>query len=351
LLPADDRISIVESAEFNKAAEERSQILQSFEWGQVKGAFGWEPVRLVINGGASLQILKRKLPFINKCFFYVPRGPLLDFSDEKQADDFLSAVKKEAKKHGALFLRMDPEVRENDQEALPLIKKKGFIKAKKEIQPRSTFILDLTQDLEKIKAGFESKFRYNIHVAEKHGITVRERHDEEALKEFYDIYKETCSRQNFIIHPYAYYKKILDEIILKGMGALFNAYHEGRAVASVVIFNFGSRAWYMYGASSGAYRSLMPNNLIHWEVIKWAKEKGLKEYDLWGIPSNPSEKHPLWGVYRFKKGMGGKLVRFIGSYDLPFNKMSYLLFDKLIILFQNAVRLLKKGTISDSLSE
>lgn len=337
--------------EFDRIAVSHSQILQSWAWGDVKGSFGWEAVRLIFGSFSSALVLKRKLPFINKCFFYVPRGPLVDFSDKAQVEAFACAVKKEAKMHGALFLRMDPEIRENDLETLSLLKQRGFIKAKKEIQPRSTFILDLTQEIEKIKSGFESKFRYNIHVAEKHGIVVKRRDDEEALKEFYDIYKETCSRQAFIIHPLAYYKKIMEEIILKGNGAFFNAYHEGRAIASVVIFTFGKRAWYMYGASANAYRNMMPNNLIHWEVIKWAKEKDLKEYDLWGIPSNPGEKHPLWGVYRFKKGMGGDLVKFIGSYDLPFNRAFYALFDRLIIFYQNAVRLIKKGSMSDSLGE
>ena len=94
----------------------------------------------------------------------------------------------------------------------------------------------------------------------------------------------------------------------------------------------------------------MPNNLIHWEIIKWAKEKGLKEYDLWGIPADPKEGHPLWGVYRFKKGFNAELKNFIGAYDLAYNKMLYFFFDKVIELYQNTIRFIKKGTIKDSLS-
>ncbi len=328
-----------------------NQILQSDEWAQVKAGFGWQPVKLRLNDGTAVMMLKRKLPLVKKCFFYVPRGPLIDFDSPGPVKDFVNAAGKAAKEHGALFLRMDPEVPEDDARALGILKSEGFIKAKKEVQPRSTFILDIALDLEHIKAGFESKFRYNIHVAEKHGISVRQGTDEGSIEEFYRIYEETCSRQNFIIHPVSYYKRIRSLIIDKGLGRVFTAYDGCMPVASVIIFNYGKRIWYMYGASLSSHRKMMPNNLLHWEVIKWAKGKGFCEYDLWGIPSNPKEGHPLWGVYRFKKGFNARLKKFIGSFDLPFDPLFYRLFDKAIILYQNTVRLIKKGTISDSLSE
>lgn len=337
--------------EWDERASKYAQVLQTFEWGQVKASSGWEALRVGFRSGGAASILKRKLPYINKCFFYVPRGPMIDFSDAEQVKGFVSSVKELAKEHGALFLRMDPEVPEDDRTVLELLKAQGFIRAKKEIQPRSTYLVDLTRPLEDIKASFEPKFRYNINVALKHGISVDQGIGDKAVTDFYDIYKETCSRQTFIIHPLSYYQKINELINKKGMGTIFTAYKDGIPVAGVYVFLFGGRAWYMYGCSSNKYRNMMPNNLIHWEIIKWAKQKGAAVYDLWGIPSNPTDAHPLWGVYRFKKGFGGKLVKFIGAYDLPFNKVLYGVFDNGIIFYQNAVRFMKKGTISDSLGE
>ena len=95
----------------------------------------------------------------------------------------------------------------------------------------------------------------------------------------------------------------------------------------------------------------MPNNLIHWNVIEWAKERGYKEYDLWGIPANPTLNHPLWGVYKFKKGFNGVTHKFIGAYDLPFNKVQYKLFNSALNGYQNVRSLIKKGKLSDSLGE
>ena len=336
--------------QFDETAEKYSQILQSYEWGKVKSGFGWQPL-MMINGASCSLMLKRKLPLINKCFFYIPRGPLIDFNDNKAVDEFISAVKAEGKKHGALFLRIDPEADENNASVLSLLKEQGFIKAKKQVQPRSTYILDLTKDENEIVKGFEPKFRYNIKVAEKHGVTVKDRDDEAAIDEFYDIYKVTSSRQTFIIHPLSYYKKIYEVLIKKGMGRVFTAYSGEVPIASVIVFIFGKRVWYMYGASSNEYRNIMPNNLIHMNVIKWARNMGAEEYDLWGIPSNPKEGHPLWGVYRFKKGFGAQLHKFIGAYDLPFNRPLYFVFDYLIIMYQNLSRLIRKGSMSDSLGE
>ena len=336
---------------WNDLAASRSQILQSFEWGELKSNFGWEPLRIQVNETTGISIQKRKLPFIKKCIFYSPRGPIVDFSDKKALSELIKAIKVEAEKHGALFLRIDPEVEESDAVSIKNLKSFGFKKAKKEIQPRATFILDLTKTEEEIMAGFESKFRYNIKLAERKGINVVEDISDDGLAKYYKLYEMTSERDKFIIHPFSYYKKVMELIIRNGMGSLFLAYYKGEPVAGVIVFTFGKRAWYMYGASSNEHRSLMPNNLLHWQIIKWAKERGLKEYDLWGIPANPNMNHPLFGVYRFKKGFNATQHKFIGTYDLPFNKMLYDMFDRGIILYQNAVRLIKKGSMSDSLGE
>ena len=118
-----------------------------------------------------------------------------------------------------------------------------------------------------------------------------------------------------------------------------------------MIFNFGNKAWYMYGASSALYRNVMPNHLLHWEVIKWAKQKGLEHYDLWGIPAALKPEHPLYGVYRFKKGFNGKTVKFVGAYDFPFSPMFYHAFEYGVICYQGIRSLLSKGKIEDSLGE
>ncbi len=209
----------------------------------------------------------------------------------------------------------------------------------------------MTQSLDDLLAGFESKTRYNIRLSARKGVKVKEATNSESVKIFYKIYIDTAKRDTFIIHPFDYYMKVIDIMAEKGMVHIFLAYHNDIPIAGVYIFSFGHKIWYMYGASSNKYRNLMPNQALHWEVIKWAKKKGYKIYDLWGIPANPHHNHPLYGVYRFKKGFGGTLKKFVGMHDLIFQPSWYNFMNKGIKTYVSVRSLIKKGKISDSLGE
>ena len=219
------------------------------------------------------------------------------------------------------------------------------------MQPRTSFHVDLTRDLPDILASFAEKTRYNIRLSQKKGVTVTDASTEKGVQTFYKIYEETAKRERFLIHPLSYYQKVRSSLIDKGYGKVFLAYYGSEPIAGIFIFSFGERVWYMYGASKSSHRNIMPNHALHWHAMTWAKKKGYKVYDLWGVPSNPTKGHPLYGVYRFKKGFNGKLVKLIGAYDLPFNKILYYFLDKGIAFWQGLRGLIKKGKIEDSLSE
>jgi len=314
--------------------------LQSFEWAEVKG---WDPIRLSIedNGQivAAASILKRKIPYLNKSIFYCPNGPVLDFKNKDLFLKLIQKIKEEAKRHNAIVFKMDPI----------LTKELGsqFIPNKKQVQPRTTFYIDLTQTEEDILKNCEEKTRYNIRLSSRKGVIVKEGD----VQTFYNIYKETSKRDNFLIHPLSYYQKIKKHMVDSGMAKIFIAYLNDEPIAGVFVFMFGSRVWYMYGASKSSHRNVMPNHALHWHIIKWAKSAGYKIYDLWGIPSNPNPKHPLWGVYRFKKGFNGKLIKYAGMHDLVFDPLFYFLFEKGLSFYKNIRSLLTKGKISDSLEE
>lgn len=330
-------------------------ILQSFEWGEFKSNFGWQPIRIAVEDKgkiiAGVSVLKKDISYIRHPLFYAPRGPIVDLSDRKLLEFLLSAIEKEAEKYRAVSLKFDPDISEDKSETLDLLHTLGFIKAPKQIQPRATIILNLRRDPEKILMSFEEKTRYNIRLAEKKGVVVREDPSENGINIFYEIYKETALRGKFLIHPIRYYQKMREIIFERGMGTNFIAYYKEKPIASVIIFCFGSKVWYMYGASSSEYRRVMPNHLLHWHVIQWAKEKKYKTYDLWGIPVKPKVGHPLWGVYRFKKGFSGKTVKYIGAYNFPYSPLFYNLIEHGVVWYKNIRSLFTKGKIVDSLGE
>ncbi|MBN3033339.1 MAG: peptidoglycan bridge formation glycyltransferase FemA/FemB family protein [Candidatus Saganbacteria bacterium] len=337
------------------AGSPQASVLQSYEWGEFKAQFGWRPVRILLEEGdrpvAGVSLLKRELPFIRHSFFYAPRGPLVDCNDRELLHELLERVEKEADRYHAISLKIDPEIPEEEGAARDGLKALGFLKSPKQVQPRATFILDLDRDLETLLKSFEEKTRYNIRLAERKGVVVSEDVSEAGIGVFNQLYKETARRDGFLVHPPLYYQKLREIMFPAGLGTNFIAYYEGKPVAAVIILAFGKKVWYMYGASASEYRNVMPNHLLHWEVIKWAKDRGYKEYDLWGIPAEPREGHPLFGVYRFKKGFNGKPVKYIGAYDFPYSPLLFNLFEYGLAGWQNVRSLLSKGKIEDSLSE
>ncbi len=337
------------------AGSAEPSILQSYEWGEFKALFGWKPVRILLEGdrapAAGISVLRREAPLIKHSFFYAPRGPVLDYNNKQLLHDLFERVEKEAERYHAISLKIDPAVSEDDQAGRDNLRALGFEKARKQVQPRATFILDLDRDLDALLKSFEEKTRYNIRLAEKKGVVVKEDVSEQGIAVFNQLYKETARRDNFLVHPPVYYQKLREIMFPAGLGTNFIAYYEGKPVGAVIILAFGKRIWYMYGASASEYRNVMPNHLLHWEVIKWAKDRGYKEYDLWGIPANPQEGHPLFGVYRFKKGFNGKPVKYIGAYDFPYSPLFNYMFEHGLTWWQNVRSLLTKGKIEDSLSE
>ncbi len=350
-------ITFADKNRWNEFASSQTdpEVLQSYEWGELKGCFGWQPIRIAVedNGTiiAGVSILKREIPYLKHCLFYAPRGPIVKYSKAEALHFLLSAIEKEADKQHAVSFKIDPAIEEDRKDVLDALHKIGFEKSSKQVQPRATILLDIRPDLETLLKSFEEKTRYNIRLSEKKGVVVREDKSEQGVAAFYQLYLETAKRDNFIIHPLRYYQKIREIMLDNGLGTNFIAYHNDKPVGAVIVFNFGTRLWYMYGASASEARNVMPNHLLHWEIIKWAKEKNLQTYDLWGIPAKPHEKHPLWGVYRFKKGFKGKTVKYIGAYDFPYSHILYHGLELGLKLWQNFRSLISKGKIEDSLGE
>ncbi len=107
-------------------------------------------------------------------------------------------------------------------------------------------------------------------------------------------------------------------------------------LGGIMVFAMGKWAWYMYGASSDQRRNLMPNHLLQWEAMRWAKVRGCAYYDMCGIPDEVSEaatagrqvelgEGGLWGVYRFESGFGGRVMRYVGAYDFVYSATAYWL--------------------------
>ncbi|MEN6350551.1 MAG: peptidoglycan bridge formation glycyltransferase FemA/FemB family protein [Syntrophomonas sp.] len=322
----------------------KGHFLQLWEWGQVKKGMGWEPLPLVLEEDgetkAALLILKRKLPLpgIKKCIFYSPRGPVADIEDEELCRALFKGAKKVARDEGAIFLKIDPDVAIVNRNFENILRKCGFKKNEtgldfEGVQPKFVFRLDITPSEAKLLENMHSKWRYNIKLAGKKGVTIRQADGKKDLKTFYEILTETAARDQFLVRGFEYFEWIWDRMVENNQAQIFLAEYEGKTIASTLALICGNKVWYLYGASSNAYRNVMPNYLIQWEMIRWAREQGCTIYDFRGVSGDMDENNPLYGLYRFKKGFSGELVEFTGEWDLVYSRFFYWLWTRVLPLY------------------
>jgi lipid II:glycine glycyltransferase (peptidoglycan interpeptide bridge formation enzyme) len=302
-------------------------LLQSAGWGELKSRFGWRALRLAFAREndliAGTQMLIRDLP-LGLRFCYIPRGPVGDASDPALIDALCEA----AQSHHAFALKIEPNSTSTQSVQFPTSNFQHL--TSNSIQPRATIHLDLTRDLDAILAQMKSKWRYNIRLAERKGISVRMSGARDAAL-FHQLLQITGARDQFAIHTEEYYRSAFELLSTRDCATLFIAEFEREPLATIFVTAFGDEAIYLYGASSNAHRDRMPNHALHWEAIQWAKARGCKRYDLWGIgATTDADEKTAHGLYQFKQGFGGEVVRYAGACDVIFSRWKYALYTRAI---------------------
>src|SRR5260370_229905 len=134
----------------------------------------------------------------------------------------------------------------------------------------------------------------------------------------------------FFINNKKHYEDVMRLYSEGDRAALFLAEYEGKAIAGMIVLRLGHWSWYMFGASSNEQRNLMPNHLLQWTAMQWARSHGCWYYNFRGIPEVLEEGEELWGVYVFKRGFGGYALRFLETHDLVYQPVVYKLYMRLL---------------------
>jgi lipid II:glycine glycyltransferase (peptidoglycan interpeptide bridge formation enzyme) len=301
-------------------------VLQSYEWGEFKRRQGWRPVRVVLERDGEAagvgQFLAYNTAPVPGSLWYCTKGPWLPWEDEEAVRAFFEGVREVAGRLGAHTVKIEPEVPEQQEDVKALLARMGFRRARYDLNQKTTLVVDLEPPEEDVLANMKGKTRYNVRLAAKKGIEVVEPDDfDAAFDTFYEWLRSTSERKegSFLRRPRGYLHGVMREMREAGQGRLFFAAHEGMPLAGMYVFTFGAKYWYIYGASGTEKRNLKPNYLLQWEVMRWAKRRGLTHYDMVGIPK-PEDLHEgssFWSVYKFKEGFGGEISDSIGCLDLP----------------------------------
>ncbi|MFA6521538.1 MAG: peptidoglycan bridge formation glycyltransferase FemA/FemB family protein [Candidatus Gracilibacteria bacterium] len=269
---------------------------------------------------SSCLAIRQKLP-LGFCKLWVPYGPI-EFNEKIFAE-----LLKISKGTRAIFARIEPGLGWLPEFTTRLKSDWNIVPTQKRYTPQHTLILDLNKTEDEILAQMKPKGRYNIKIAEKHDIKIKEFFgwDASAAKDFaafHDILKETSARDGFGVHPQMFYQNLL-ETFGKQSSSLFLAYYKGKVVAGLIAIFYKDFATYYYGGSDYAHRNFMAPYLLQWHAILSAKKRGMNYYDFLGIAPDDSKPHDLSGVTQFKKKFGGRQVAYPEAFDLVFRPTWY----------------------------
>ena len=308
----------------------KGNFAQSYLWGKQKPMWQWDAIAIRGEDGAirgSLAVMTRKVPGIGRTLMYGCRGPVCDLDDRETFSQLLDGAKALAKKYKSYVIKIDPDVPSSNTAFSSMLQSFGF-RAKEggknfeAIQPRYVFRLNVEgKTEEELLANFHQKWRYNIRLAERKGVTVRIC-GKEMVPAFSDLMLTTGVRDGFVTRKPEYFAAMLDN--LGEHARLYMAFDPNDTpIAGTLAIHYGDKVWYLYGASSNEHRNLMPNYLLQWRVIQWAVETNCRIYDFRGVSGDVSEDNPLYGLFRFKQGFGGDFTEFVGEMDLVLSPVIY----------------------------
>lgn len=330
---------------------ESTRLLQQTNfWSQVKRWLGWKPLafNLETDGAAAgdVLILQRKLAD-GASIAYAPFGPERLPSEDNRGP-YLAALSSELKGHlesGCLFVRWDlpwispyaedesyydddgvwkgpPETRLRELRMNWGVPEVGLRKSPDDILPPDTIIVDLNCDDDALIERMKPKTRYNIKLAHRHGVNVREGGKGD-LPLWEKLYAQTAHRHNIQSHDPRFFESLFNSVSTDANLHLLIAEKNEVPLAAMFLSVSADGATYLYGASSGEDKQLMAPYALQWAAMKLAKANGCVSYDLFGVAPRPDPDHPLYGLSRFKSGFGGKCMHRSGAWDFPYDEKAY----------------------------
>lgn len=312
-----------------------SSFLQSWQWGEFQSALGNRVCRVAIEDILQAQVIVKSLP-LRRTYLEVPKGPIIDNS-KFQWEEFIGKLREIGKREKAVLARINPPYDSSFQQAGNFQKPEILMR---QTEPEETILADLFKTEDELMANMHEKSRYNIRLAQKKGVRVRQATaDERAFESFLFLLHETALRDGITSWPperfWTFRKMFMTEnSVGKNMpcAELLVGELDGQILAAAIIMLFGDSATYLYAASSSENRPANAPSLVLWEAIRLAKRTGKRWYDMWGIaPAESGENHPWAGITRFKSryiklNQTGRLCKTVGARDLILDKKFYRLF-------------------------
>lgn len=319
-------------AEYDKLV---THIMQSWQWGEFRKSLGIPLQRYGIFERGRLktafQISFHKIPALRGFVGYLPKGP---FPSEELAE----ALKKISKDKNCVFIKTEPDIEKDTPGKID----KDFKKSLKPLFTKYNFVLNITPSEEELLKNMHSKTRYNIKVAAKKRVRIEISDGKSALDTYLKLYFDTTKRQGYFGHNENYHTKVWDTFTKTNQLKFVIGYLDKTPLVAWMLLIFKDKLYYPYGGSSPLHRDTMASNLVAWEAIKLGRSLNLREFDMWGALGPDADPKDSWyGFHKFKSGYGGRLVEYLGSFDLVSNMPIYYAFNLVDKFTKLKVTLLK----------
>ena len=392
----------------------KSHFMQSIYFGEISERKGFKPILCGLYDknilvGAAL-VLKKPLPF-NLSYFYIPRGYVIDFNDDNLLKEMTDNIIKMARKNKAIFVTIDPDIKleeiDSNGKAIKDLnhdlvnkmikmgyKHKGFNYNFEHREPRYTFRLDLTQDMDTINKNMHSTTRNILNRGNINNINVYVG-DNSDLDKFYFVMKETGIRQNIIPFKKEYYDSFYDTFKANNMSDLYVATvnikelrktyksriddlkekiakenkeskkindlndqlnklnkdlnnlkdikDEVVVLSSYITVKYGKRVWIVHGGNANYLRELNASYLVYDKIIRDAKNEGYTSLDFFGTIGKDTKDSTIHGLHLFKKRFGGEYTEFIGEFDLVINRFWYFVYNSVLPTYHKIGKAIKKA--------
>jgi peptidoglycan pentaglycine glycine transferase (the first glycine) len=278
----------------------------------------------------ALALSQSRVRGITQPLYYAPRGPVVADPDGPVLPLLMRGAAALARRAGGCAIRIEPNVLDGDVRWMRALRALGYHPTTHTIYHRNVWVLDIRPSESELLAGMKEKWRYNIRLAGRKGVTVRAGTTEADLDVFYALHTDTSQRQGFYLYPKHVFRDMLahysPEAAARDATAemrLLIADYQGEPISAITVARFGTWAWYLHGASGTQHRNVMPNHLLQWTAIQWAKANGVEFYDFRGIPETLEQGREMFGVYEFKRGFGGFVRRVMPTMDYVISPLQY----------------------------
>lgn len=296
--------------------------VQTWAWGEFQKSQGHQIFRFGFFDSkdkikSAFTVSFHTIPKTKYSIGTILRGPKVD-------EEMLKNIKDIAQKQNAIFVKFEPDVAKSEAS---MNFNNLVISPKVAFYPH-TFKVDLTKSEDELLANMHPKTRYNIRVANRYGVEVKETTDDKDFETYLKLLFDTTKRQGFYLHSQKYHRDLWQILKQTDIPHIMLASYQGKVLSAFMLFKLKDQLFYPYGASLDINREVMAPTLNMWESIKLGQKLKCRTFDMWGcLGPEAKEGDNGFGFHRFKQGFNGNPYKYVGTYDFVVNPTLYKLYN------------------------